>query len=42
MIPLKRAAATTVKGSVSLNTLIEAPESTETITERYTYLVIEV
>jgi hypothetical protein len=42
MMPLKRATATTAEGSVSLNTSIEAPESTETIIERYARLVIEV
>jgi hypothetical protein len=42
MMPLKRAVATTAEGSVPLNASTEAPESTETITERYTRLVIEV
>jgi hypothetical protein len=41
-MPPKRAAAMTAEGSVSLDTSTEAPESTETITERYTRLVIEV
>jgi hypothetical protein len=41
-MPLKRAMAIIAEGSVPLNALTEAPESTKMITERYTRLVIEV